>query len=141
MTGFQDNSREVMRLLERRIEGVVRDHTVWLHTAVVTSLNRTASALSPGFSGKKAAAQRPRGLPGPPLKRTGTLQRSVQFDVAKEPDRVYGRVGFAKGSPASYAEYLEFGTRKMPAYPFLRPALDRGNSRFRFALRKIGRGI
>jgi len=57
--------------------------------------------------------------------RTGALQESitsavVRSDVTKEIKRV---IGFEKPA-GSRAHFVEFGTRKMPAQPFMRPALD-----------------
>lgn len=53
--------------------------------------------------------------------RTGTLRRSIHTDVESEsPDRVTARV-----SPGvDYGVYVELGTRKMPAQPYLRPAFE-----------------
>ena len=53
----------------------------------------------------------------PPRKRTGTLQKSVAHAIRVEPDAVVARVGTA----VRYGYYLEFGTRKMAARPWLRP--------------------
>lgn len=41
-------------------------------------------------------------------------------------NRKSGRVGteYANVGPLFYARFLEFGTSKMPAYPFLRPAFE-----------------
>lgn len=57
----------------------------------------------------------------PPRKRTGTLQKSIAREVAVEDG---GRSVVARvGTNVPYARPLEFGTRKMAARPFLRPAL------------------
>ena len=53
--------------------------------------------------------------------RTGTLRRSIHTDVDQESeDRVSARV-----SPGvDYGVYVEMGTRKMAAHPYLRPAFE-----------------
>jgi HK97 gp10 family phage protein len=53
---------------------------------------------------------------------TGTLRRSIR--VLRDVDRVSGsRVAYA-GTTVFYGRLIELGTSKMPARPFLRPALD-----------------
>lgn len=56
--------------------------------------------------------------------RTGTLEGSVRIVQTAHADGlvVKGRWGSAD---VKYAIFLELGTSKMPAYPFLRPAADR----------------
>ena len=59
--------------------------------------------------------------------RTGTLRRSIHTDVEQlDPDRVTAKV-----SPGvDYGVYVELGTRKQHAHPFLRPAFEsqKGNA-------------
>lgn len=74
------------------------------------------------------SAKRWRGMhhsqPGdPPFVQTGHLRRSITFNVSS--DRVLiGSSLQPEGSDHSYAWYLEMGTTKMEARPYLRPALD-----------------
>lgn len=49
--------------------------------------------------------------------RTGTLRASIEHEVVGDTARV--------GSNVTYAGYVEEGTRKMAAQPYLRPALYR----------------
>ena len=51
---------------------------------------------------------------------TGRLRSSVTSLVTKEGDVIYGAVG----TNVVYAPFLEFGTVKMPPYPWLFPALE-----------------
>jgi HK97 gp10 family phage protein len=55
----------------------------------------------------------------PPAVDTGRLRASITHEVHKEGDQIVGLVG----TNVEYAPHLEFGTNKMAARPFLRPAL------------------
>lgn len=54
-----------------------------------------------------------------PHKDYGTLRASITCDVQEQGDKVVARIG----SPLKYSLYLELGTRKMAARPFLRRTL------------------
>lgn len=51
--------------------------------------------------------------------RTGRLEASIKAWKTEE--------GAAFGSDMDYAAYVELGTKNMPAYPYLRPAVDQLN--------------
>lgn len=53
--------------------------------------------------------------------RTGDLRSSIQSTVDFAPGR---RVVAIVGSPLEYAGYVEYGTSRMAAQPYLRPALS-----------------
>lgn len=61
---------------------------------------------------------------------TGRLRNSIAFEVA--PDGLSARIG----TNVEYAPHQEFGTRRMPAAPFLFPALEEERPEF---LRRLGR--
>lgn len=48
---------------------------------------------------------------------TGTLRNSITHEARPSQEAVL------IGTPTEYASFVEFGTSKSPAYPFLRPAL------------------
>lgn len=52
---------------------------------------------------------------------TGTLRRSIHTEV--QPGSL-DRVSALVGPDAPYGIYIEYGTRRMRAQPFLRPAVD-----------------
>ena len=56
--------------------------------------------------------------------RTGTLRKSIR--VLREIDRRAGERTAYAGTRVYYANFLEFGTSRMAAKPFLRPAADEG---------------
>lgn len=78
-------------------------------------------------------------LPGqPPARDTGTLASSIEYKIETRGNMVYGKVGsdldlvkreFARRGGSSgttqpdYGSYLEFGTRRMAARPWLAPTL------------------
>lgn len=52
---------------------------------------------------------------------TGTLRRSIHTEIVMHgADRIVAEIG----TDVDYAPHQEFGTRKMAAHPFLRPAFD-----------------
>lgn len=53
-----------------------------------------------------------------PVSRTGRLARSLAVKASRK--RPTARVS----TPLAYGAHLEFGTRRMPAYPWLGPAVD-----------------
>lgn len=56
---------------------------------------------------------------------TGDLKRSGSTDLVDvTPDRVIGEVAYG-GGRVIYHFFVEYGTSRMPAQPYLRPAADR----------------
>ena len=51
---------------------------------------------------------------------TGNLKNSITHQVKEDEARI--------GTNTDYGPYLEFGTRKMPAQPYLRPAFDKSKN-------------
>lgn len=52
---------------------------------------------------------------------TGTLARSIEMFVGEDGS---GHLEVMVGSSLRYAGFVEFGTSRTPAQPYLRPALD-----------------
>lgn len=81
-----------------------------------------------------------------PVGATGRLLESARSFISKTRLRV--AVGSRSKSGPYYAHFLEYGTRKMSARPFMRPAMDGNRRRFeaifvkhlRATVAKIGRG-
>lgn len=59
------------------------------------------------------------GRPGPKV-RSGRLRSSITWAIVTQGDQIYARVG----SAVFYAGYVERGTSRAPAYPYLLPALS-----------------
>lgn len=66
-----------------------------------------------------SAKQHASGRPGPNV-RTGRLRGSITWRLGEDGISPFADVGTA----VSYAPYVELGTSRMPAYPYLRPALE-----------------
>ena len=58
-------------------------------------------------------------------RRRGRLAAEIDFDieVGARGNVIEGRVGVKRKGKAFYARFVEFGTRRMAAQPFLRPAV------------------
>lgn len=91
---------------------------------------------------------RPAASGEPPAIDTGILRASLVAVVDKVPFGVVGRVGpdisFLKSktepnTDVEYGLYLELGTRKMAARPFLRPALNANIGKIQRIFRKANR--
>lgn len=128
-------------------EGIQRA-AVHLHTRLLEVLNVSAQpyrATHPTRrtpSGRRASITRYRSpsQPGePPRKRTGWLQRHVRYQPIRSQQVV--RIGVAIN--ARYGLYLEYGTRRMAARPWLRTTivseLPRLRAIIKAAAREVGR--
>ena len=78
---------------------------------------------------------------------TGRLKGSIGYKTEIEETanpaisgKTKRNVGFV-GSAVDYAAYQEFGTRKMSAQPYLRPAVEAVNTNAEQALKKIADGV
>jgi HK97 gp10 family phage protein len=72
----------------------------------------------------------PNAIAGVPVD-TGALQASINQEVVWKGEKVVGTITAGEG--LNYANAIEFGTSKMPARPFMRPAMNEQ----RDAIRKL----
>ncbi len=79
----------------------------------------------------KTRPETPASIAGePPHRRTGTLARSITYEVLPGTARV--------GTNVKYGKFLEVGTSKMMARPYLRPAVNKNQREIKRILsRKI----
>lgn len=90
-----------------------------LHNEVSRDLVRRAIRVE--AAAKKNASQPPPSQPGTgPSVRTGRLRGSITWRLGQDAESPYADVG----SAVFYAPFVELGTSKMAARPFLRPALE-----------------
>ena len=88
------------------------------------------------------AAYPPASRPGePPRVRTGTLLRSIDQETFRS--KAGTKVDFTArvGSNLKYGFWLETGTRRMAARPWLRPALDSKRNQIVKEILKAGRSM
>lgn len=128
------NDRALQARLRSALDVACRKGAVGLQGHLQVKLNKSARLGTPGSEKARKAAAKKAGrrfvrfryepsAPGqPPRKRTGTLQKSVSFETSwmnlGEPVYLV-RVG----TNVPYGRFLEYGTRKMAARPWLRPGL------------------
>lgn len=103
---FRFNQLELQNLLTGPSGPVARD--------LVRRAIRVEAAAKSGWSPSAPAE------PGQkPAVRTGRLRGSITWRLGRDPLGLYADIG----SSVLYAPYLEFGTSRMEARPYLRPAL------------------
>jgi hypothetical protein len=110
-------------LEERAWEALARA-TVYLHTRCMEALNvsnpreyvLSKTQKTKSGKAKRVGVYRSPSKPGePPRKRTGWLQKNVRYELDRE--RLKGRVGI--GTNAKYGAFLEIGTKRLKARPWL----------------------
>jgi len=88
--------------------------------AVQTEAKRLASTPGRGRTYTRGGVTHVASAPGdPPAVDTGRLRASIGSELARDAQGLHARIG----STYDVALFLELGTRKMAARPFLRPAL------------------
>ena len=114
-----------------------------------THMTNAVTAQGRNKRGRFTRKTRQPSAPGePPAIDTGILRASLIAEVTKFPFGVTGRVGpdishirenSNTGTDVEYGLYLELGTRKMAARPFLRPALNANIDKIQRIFRKANR--
>nr|DAK20269.1 MAG TPA: putative tail component [Caudoviricetes sp.]DAN77773.1 MAG TPA: putative tail component [Caudoviricetes sp.] len=66
------------------------------------------------------------------VKPTGATKRSISVNSSK-----VGRFKYKVAPGTSYAAYVELGTRKMSAQPFIKPAFDNQKEEFKKDLERL----
>jgi HK97 gp10 family phage protein len=64
-----------------------------------------------------------------PMDRGKVGGQALDSEGVGKPEKMGGKFTVVVGSNVTYAPFLEFGTRRMPARPFVRPAFDRIKNR------------
>lgn len=100
-----------------------------LHSLMLNEVGRDIArrAILVTSAAKQNASEPPRdgpntgSVPGRgPAVRTGRLRNSIAWRMGVDAESIYADIG----SAVLYAPYVELGTSRMEARPFLRPALD-----------------
>ena len=101
-----------------------------LETAVKVSM--AAASHSGRVYGKHKAS-----APGEtPAVDTGVLVNSIKTELVSSSD---SEAWVQVGTGVEYAEWLEFGTSKMAARPFMRPAYDNNEAKIKDIIRKFAK--
>jgi HK97 gp10 family phage protein len=101
---FRVNDKAFLAKLDADVERKLDKAAEMLRAQVVRNISESAFAEGPSEPGN------------PPRARTGKLRQSIL-------QRSVGRFERIVGTTLKYGNYLEFGTSRMAARPFLRPAL------------------
>lgn len=109
LESFRFNEAEMRRLLTVDVGRDLARRAIKVEAAAKQSMGREAPPSTPGH---------------PPAVRTGRLWGSITWRLGTDSEGVYADIGTA----VYYAPFLELGTSRMAARPFLRPALESARS-------------
>lgn len=113
-------SSDALRLEIDAARIVFRENTAEMHRLLRGPNGEVAGELARRAIRVEAAAKvNATDRPGPRV-RSGRLRGSVTWRLGQDSEGLFADIGTA----VLYAPYLEYGTSRMPAYPFLRPALS-----------------
>lgn len=123
------DARDFLRKLERMknyspLEKVVGQACGIVQKDIMESMRDTPTQSIGYHTYNKKELHYPSLPNNPPAVDTGTLRRSITFDVETDESKVTGRVGSTILDPP-YGVYLEFRTSRMIQRPWLKPALER----------------
>ena len=126
--------KEVMAELNKRADRALGKTAIAIQNKIKSSMTEPKSGTEPPKAkrGKKKARahKRRRSLEGePPAVQTGKLRSSVAVVKPKELTRQIG-------TNLPYGKWLELGTSKMEARPYIRPAMDSESPRFHTFIKK-----
>lgn len=114
--------------VDSKIKKAVSDSCVQVQRTIVKGMTETETdATKSYYKHNKKKAHHPSVANDYPAIDTGTLRRSITFDVKEENGKTVGRVGSTMTSPP-YGFYLETGTSKMAKRPWLKPSLEQNKS-------------
>ncbi len=116
-------AEELSSKLREKAKNISGAQSVKLQNAAKILLSDVQNALNVPIEKKDGKIIR--SLAGePPRKDSGLLRESIFSSVVSSGAKARFRVGI-KGRAALYAKYLEYGSSKMAARPFLIPALQK----------------
>lgn len=120
-----NKSSQILKKYERTVKNIVAAGAQDVRNTAVQSIQAHGSS---GVTYTKYNPKRTHtaSAPGsPPNSDTGYLANNIHFVIDSD------GLGASVESRAEYSEYLEFGTSKMRARPFMQPALEENRPKIR----------
>lgn len=120
-----NKSSQILKKYERTVKNIVAAGAQDVRNTAVQSIQAHGSS---GVTYTKYNPKRTHtaSAPGsPPNSDTGYLANNIHFVIDSD------GLGASVESRADYSEYLEFGTSKMRARPFMQPALEENRPKIR----------
>ena len=125
-TVMEDYKKNIVANLDKAALLLVNDVVKSFGSPQALSVGGVKNSRGKSISEKKYRGSQHSASGEPPFVQTGHLRRSITFDSPNDTTRRVGSTLKAEGSAEhSYAFYMEMGTGKMAARPYLRPALLR----------------
>ncbi len=101
-------------------EEVIKKSLQKLTAKIQKACQQSAGELEKWTKDQITASQSPSAAGQPPHSESGTLRNSIRCNVTNE----NGRSNISVSVGTEYARFLEFGTSKMTARPFMRPSQE-----------------
>lgn len=111
--------KKVPSKMKREVFDIIYKYGQKMRNTIIESMKKTSKDMTRPV--RRGARSHYPSLPGfPPAIDTGALVNSIRI----EKDEVKGKVEIGSKGNAPYSKYLETGTAKMEARPFLLPAFE-----------------
>ena len=127
---FDRNINDISKKTLRNIRSAVRISANDVRNEAITSItsNPRSGGETTRYNPKRTIRISKEG--DPPASDTGFLASNIHLVMDGD------QLGASVESRAEYSSFLEFGTRKMRARPFLQPALEKGKRKYKQLFRK-----
>ena len=127
---FDRNINDISKKTLRNLQRAVRISANDVRNEAITSINSNprAGGETTRYNPKRTIRISKEG--DPPASDTGFLASNIHLVMDGD------QLGASVESRAEYSSFLEFGTRKMRARPFMQPALEKGRRKYKQLFRK-----
>lgn len=127
---FDRNINDISKKTLRNIRSAVRISANDVRNEAITSItsNPRSGGETTRYNPKRTIRISKEG--DPPASDTGFLASNIHLVMDGD------QLGASVESRAEYSSFLEFGTRKMRARPFMQPALEKGKRKYKQLFRK-----
>jgi HK97 gp10 family phage protein len=132
----KSNTAKVSKAYERKVQQIIAASAQMVRNTAVTSIHEHGSS---GITYEKYNPRRTHTASSdgnPPNTDTGYLANNISEVIDGD------KMGASVESRAEYSEFLEFGTSKMDARPFMQPALEENRPKIRRMFKRLkGSGL